>query len=180
MGADSEEGHPQQSRGERRKCVDEVLEQKQRHSNKRGYGEQWSTTTRRTVLLPTERENLLFPTQPNGQWDNELSPLQADDAGLCERRDTSAPPHYGEGSRSAHYDASSISATGERGTHTTNGQPQSNRNFSREVQELPLDQQPAVTVLEFRDFQRPLPPPTPGPSNQQQTLLHKPRQTILL
>ena len=32
---------------------------------------------------------------------------------------------------------------------------------------LPLDQQPAITVLEFSDFQRPPPPPTPGPSNQQ-------------
>ena len=116
--------------------MDEVLEQKQRHSNKRGYGERWSTTTRRTVLLPTERENILFPSQPNGQWNNELSPLQANDAGLREQRDTSAPPRYGEGSTSAYYDASSVSATGERGTHTANGQPQNNRNSSREVQEF--------------------------------------------
>ena len=83
-GAESEERYPQQSGGARGQSVGEVLEQKQRHSNKRGYGERWSTTTRGTVLLPTEWENLLFPPQSYGQWDNELSPLQADDAGLHE------------------------------------------------------------------------------------------------
>ena len=81
-GADSEERHPQQSGGVRRQSVGKVHEQKQRHSNKRGYSEQWSSTTRGTIFLPTERENLLFPPQSHGQRNNELSPLQANDAGL--------------------------------------------------------------------------------------------------
>ena len=134
--ANSEERHMQQSGGERRKSVGEVLEQTQRHSNKGPNGERWPTTTQRTVFLPTERENLLFPPQSNGQWDNELSTLQTNDTGLRERRNTSAPPCHGKRSTSAYNDASSVYAKSERSTNTFNGQSQNNRGIGREDQEF--------------------------------------------
>ena len=49
--------------------------------------------------------------------------------------------------------------------------PTHNHNVIQELakksKNLPQDQQLAITVLEFRDFERPPPPPTPGPSGKQ-------------
>ena len=36
-------------------------------------------------------KNVFFPPKSNGQWDNELPTLQANDERLREQRDTSAP-----------------------------------------------------------------------------------------
>ena len=39
-------------------------------------------------------------------------------------------------------------------------------SLAKKMKNLPLEEQPLITVLEFRDFQRSPPPPTPGPSKQ--------------
>ena len=116
--------------------MSEVRQQTQKHFNGRRHGERWSTTTPGTLLLPREWENVLFPPQSNGQWNNELPPLQANDEGLRERRDTSAPPRYGKGSTGAHNDTGPVHATSETGTYSYDGQSQDNRVNSGEDKRL--------------------------------------------
>ena len=41
------------------------------------------------------------------------------------------------------------------------------QELAKKSKNMPQDQQPAITVLEFRDFERPPPAQTPGPSNRQ-------------
>ena len=127
--------HTQQSGGPRRQSAGEVHEQTQKYSHERRDGTRWASTPG-TILLPGEREDLFFPPQSYGQWDNELPPLQTNDAGLCKRRNTSTASHHGERSPGPHNDAGPISTTGQGRMHTANGQSQSNPGTSREEQEL--------------------------------------------
>ena len=123
-GTNGETRYPQQSRGMRGQGTSEVCEQEQEHSDSRGHGDRWATTTRGTVLLSGEREDILLSPKSYGKRDNELPSLQADDERLRERRDSSVPPHYGERSRGAHNDASSIHEGSVRRTNSRYGQPQ--------------------------------------------------------
>ena len=135
-GTDGETRYPQQSRGMRGQGVSEVCEQKQEHSDSRGHGERWATATRGTVLLSGEREDILLPPKSYGKRDNELPTLQADDERLRERRDSSAPPRYGERSRGTHNDASSIHESSVRGANPRYGQPQNFGEYSGENEGL--------------------------------------------
>ena len=40
-------------------------------------------------------------------------------------------------------------------------------SIAEKTKDLPQEEQPLITVLEFHDFQRPPPPPTPGLSQRQ-------------
>ena len=133
---DGKERHPQQGGGTQGQGTSEVLQQKQRTFDSRGYGEWWTTTSRGTIFLSGEREDLLFPPKSHGQRNHELSTLQTDDERLRERRDTSAPQRYGERSPGAYHDASPVHATSARQTNPSNGQPQNIREHSRENEEL--------------------------------------------
>ena len=128
---DSQTRHSQQSGGTRRQSAHEIYEQKQRHPNAEEYGERWCPTPG-TILLPREWKDLFVSSQSNAQRNNELPPLQANDAGLCERRDTSTPPCYGEGSASTYNDARPVHVGGQRTTHSFDGQSQDNQSLSRQ------------------------------------------------
>ena len=134
-GTDSQERHVQQSRGARGQSAVEVHEQIEGHSHERRHGTRWATTPG-TVLLSAERENLLFPTQPYGERDNEMSTLQTNDAGLCERGNTGAASRNGQGSTGTHLHTSSVPATNQRPTNPADIQSESNRRASGEEQEF--------------------------------------------
>ena len=131
-GTDGEKRYPQQGGSTRGQGTSEVCEQKQRRSNSWGYGEQWPTATRGTILLSGEREDILLPPNSYGKRDNELPTLQADDERLRERRDTSAPPHNGQRSPGACNDTGSVHESSVRTTNSSYGQPQNIREYSGE------------------------------------------------
>ena len=135
-GADSQTGYTKQSRGQRRKSLGEVPEQKQEHSCERRNGTRWTTTnTPGTLFLSGEREDVFLSSKPYGEWDHELPALQTNDARLCERGNPSTTSRNGKRPPGPHHDPRRIFTTSEGRTNTDNGQSQSNPGISREEQE---------------------------------------------
>ena len=134
-GADRQTRYTQQSGGQRRQSIGKVHEQTQKHSYEGRNGARWATTTPRTLLLLGEREDLFLPSQPYGEWDHELRPLQTNDARLCKRGNPSTTSRHGKRSPGPHHDSHTIFTTSEGRTNTANGQSQSNPGVSREEQE---------------------------------------------
>ena len=130
---DSPTGHTQQSGGQRGQGVVKVLEQKQRHSYKRGDGAGW-TPAPRTLFLRTEREDICLPPQPDGERSYELPSLQRDDASLCHRRNTCTASCHGQRPPSPRHDSCRICTTSQGLTDPRDAQPQRNPAISREEQ----------------------------------------------
>ena len=134
--ANSETRYPQQSGGTRGQGTSEVPEPKQGHFDSRGYGERWTATTRGTVLLSREREDILLDPKPYDKRDNELPALQTDDERLRNRGDTGTPPRDGKRSPGAYYDTSSIHESSVQTTNPCHAQPQNSRKYSGENEGL--------------------------------------------